>query len=46
MDQSVFEEKPNLDYGSQKNPTECDMWDVFKGETTRLVQRLCSFSSD
>ena len=24
----VFEEKPNLDYGTQKNPLACDMWDV------------------
>ena len=32
----VFEEKPNLDYGSNANPTACDMWDVFKGETMQV----------
>ena len=32
----VFEEKPNLDYGSNANPTACDMWDVFEGETMQV----------
>ena len=32
----VVEEKPNLDYGSNANPTACDMWDVFKGETMQV----------
>ena len=32
----VFEEKPNLDYGSNANPTAGDMWDVFKGETMQV----------
>ena len=32
----VFEEKPNLDYGSNANPTAWDMWDVFKGETMQV----------
>ena len=32
----VFEEKPNLDYGSNANPTACDMWDVFKGKTMQV----------
>ena len=32
----VFEEKPNLDYGTQKNPLACDMWDVYKGETMQV----------
>ena len=32
----VFEETPNLDYGSNANPTACDMWDVFKGETMQV----------
>ena len=35
----VFEEKPNLDYGSNANPTACDMWDVFKGETMQVSPR-------
>ena len=32
----IFEEKPNLDYGTNANPTACDMWDVFKGETMQV----------
>ena len=32
----VFEEKPNLDYGTNANPTACDMWDVYKGETMQV----------
>ena len=32
----VFEEKPNLDYGSNANPPACEMWDVFKGETMQV----------
>ena len=36
----VFEEKPNLDYGSNAIPTACDMWDVFKGET-RVSPKTC-----
>ena len=32
----VFEKKPNLDYGTSKNPLACDMWDVFEGETMQV----------
>ena len=32
----VFEEKPNLDYGTNADPTTCDMWDVYKGETMQV----------
>ena len=32
----VFEEKQNIDYGSNANQTACDMWDVFKGETMQV----------
>ena len=32
----VFEKKPNLDYGTSKNPLACDMWDVYKGETMQV----------
>ena len=32
----VFEEKPNLDYGTNANPTACDMWDVYEGETMQV----------
>ena len=35
----VFEKKPNLDYGTNANPTACDMWDVFKGETMQVSPR-------
>ena len=32
----VFENEPNLDYGTNANPTACDMWDVFEGETMQV----------
>ena len=32
----VFEKKPNLDYGTNANPTACDMWDVYEGETMQV----------
>ena len=32
----VFEQEPNLDYGTNANPYACDMWDVYEGETMRL----------
>ena len=32
----VFEQEPNLDYGTNANPTACDMWDVFEGETMQV----------
>ena len=32
----VFEQEPNLDYGTNANPTACDMWDVYKGETMQV----------
>ena len=33
----VFENEPNLDYGSNKNPLPCDMWDDPSGGNTRPV---------
>ena len=32
----VFEEKPNLDYGTNLNPVACDMWDVYEGEVLQI----------
>ena len=32
----VFEEKPNLDYGTNANPYACDMWDVYNGDTMQI----------
>ena len=32
----AYEKKPNLDYGTNANPTACDMWDVFEGETMQV----------
>ena len=32
----VFENEPNLDYGTNKNPLACDMWDVYEGETMQI----------
>ena len=32
----VFENKPNLDYGTNKNPYPCDMWDVYEGQTMQI----------
>ena len=32
----VFEEKPNLDYGTNANPYACDMWDVYNGKTMQI----------
>tara|TARA_B100000029_G_scaffold322978_1_gene315347 strand:+ start:410 stop:703 length:294 start_codon:yes stop_codon:yes gene_type:complete len=32
----AFEKEPNLDYGTNKNPLACDMWDVYEGETMQL----------
>ena len=32
----VFEQEPNLDYGTNAKPTACDMWDVFEGETMQV----------
>ena len=33
----VFENEPNLDYGTNKNPLPCDMWDDPSGGNTRPV---------
>ena len=35
----VFEKKPNLDYGTSKNPYPCDMWDVYEGQTMRVSSK-------
>ena len=35
----AFESKPNLDYGTNKNPAPCDMWDVYEGEVLRLTAK-------
>ncbi len=32
----VFENEPNLDYGTNKNPYPCDMWDVYEGQTMQI----------
>jgi len=32
----IFEEKPNLDYGTNANPYACDMWDVYNGDTMQI----------
>ena len=32
----VFENEPNLDYGTNKNPYPCDMWDVYEGQTMQV----------
>ena len=32
----VYENEPNLDYGTNANPYACDMWDVYEGETMRV----------
>ena len=46
----VFENEPNLDYGTNKNPLPCDMWDDPSGGNTcwrlnkragRLARFLC-----
>ena len=33
----VFENEPNLDYGTNKNPLPCDMWDDPSGGDTMPV---------
>ena len=33
----VYENKPNLDYGTQKNPVACDMWDDPSGGDTMPI---------
>ena len=33
----VFENEPNLDYGTNKNPYPCDMWDVYEGEVLQIA---------
>ena len=33
----VFENEPNLDYGTNKNPLPCDMWDDPSGGNTMPV---------
>ena len=35
----VFENEPNLDYGTNKSPVPCDMWDVYEGETMQLSSK-------
>ena len=32
----VYEHEPNLDYGTNKNPYPCDMWDVYEGQTMQV----------
>ena len=32
----AYERKPNLDYGTNKNPYPCDMWDVYEGEVLQI----------
>ena len=32
----AFEVEPNLDYGTNKNPYACDMWDVYEGQTMQI----------
>ena len=38
MDGSVyaFQNKPNLDYGTNQDPVACDMWDVYEGEVLKV----------
>ena len=38
MDGSVyaFQNKPNLDYGTNQDPVACDMWDVYEGEVLQI----------
>ena len=33
----VYEHEPNLDYGTNKNPYPCDMWDVYEGEVLQIA---------
>ena len=35
----VFEKEPNLDYGTNKNPVACDMWDVYDGDTMQITPK-------
>ena len=35
----AFEKEPNLDYGTNKNPYACDMWDVYEGETMQVSSK-------
>ena len=35
----VYEKEPNLDYGTNKNPYPCDMWDVYEGQTMRVSSK-------
>ena len=35
----VFENEPNLDYGTNKNPVACDMWDVYDGDTMQITPK-------
>ena len=35
----IFEEQPNLDYGTNANPLACDMWDVYEGETMQITPK-------
>jgi hypothetical protein len=35
----VFENEPNLDYGTNKNPVACDMWDVYEGSTLQITPK-------
>ena len=32
----AFEKKPNLDYGTNREPLPCDMWDVYEGEVLQI----------
>ena len=41
----VFENEPNLDYGTNKSPTACDMWDDPSGGETMPVSFKTSTSA-
>jgi len=48
MDGSVyaFQNKPNLDYGTNQAPVACDMWDVKTGEVLQITPSTSKSTSD